>query len=304
MRYFLFLGFLVFAQNTIAQTDTLFNFFNPNGASLIESPNGGFVSGTNGYGDSEKLQAFFSLRSESVLGAYIWFGSKTYNSLDLNSRLCLKVKNVDTSETNIAPFYRGITNTIDSTWISMADVDTGLVFPDGLQYFAFDSPVLVNSFYAIGLNFDSLARDTSGNLLDSVAVFNSAKDSVSAVGMSWEKWNGNYKRIVDTWGFDIDFAFFPVIDTTLNSYGKINIERLNIYPNPCNQSFSFNIPENKKHLSVSITSIDGRLMYNAIISENQIVLELNTRSFPTGYYVVKVKNESWMSVSPLIISHQ
>lgn len=304
MRYFLLLGFLVFAQNAIAQTDTLFNFFNPNGASLIESPNGGFVSGTNGYGDSEKLQAFFSLRSESVLGAYIWFGSKTYNSLDLNSRLCLKVKNVDTSETNIAPFYRGITNTIDSTWISMADVDTGLVFLNGLQYFAFDSPVLVNSFYAIGLNFDSLARDTSGNLLDSVAVFNSAKDSVSAVGMSWEKWNGNYKRIVDTWGFDLDFAIFPIIDTTLNSISKIDIERLNIYPNPCNQSFSFNIPENKKHLSVSITSIDGRLMYNAIISENQIVLELNTRSFPTGYYVVKVKNESWMSVSPLIISHQ
>jgi hypothetical protein len=53
----------------------------------------------------------------------------------------------------------------------------------------------VNSFYAIGLNFDSLARDSSGSLLDSIALFNSAKDSVSAYGMSWEKWNGNYKRI-------------------------------------------------------------------------------------------------------------
>ena len=106
MRYFIFLGFLVFAQNVIAQTDTIIDFFQSNGATLIESPNGGFVSGTNGYGDSEKLQAFYPLRSESVLGAFIWFGSKTYNSLDIQSRLCLKVKNIDTSETNSAIYQR------------------------------------------------------------------------------------------------------------------------------------------------------------------------------------------------------
>ncbi len=304
MRYFICFAFLVFGHYSIAQTDTIIDFFQSNGATLIESPNGGYVSGTNGYGDSEKLQAFYPLRSESVLGAFIWFGSKTYNSLDLQSRLCLKVKTIDTSETNTAPFFRGITNTIDSTFISMADVDTGLTFPNGLQYFSFDSPVLVNSFYAIGLNFDSLARDTSGNLLDSIALFNSAKDSVSAVGMSWEKWNGNYKRIVATWGFDLDFAIFPVIDTTLNSLNKIDIERLSIYPNPCAQSFHFNIPESRKNLSVSIMSIDGRLIYNAALPENQTVFELNTTSLPTGYYVVKVQNERWMSVSPLIISHQ
>ena len=304
MRYFIFLSFLVFSQNTMAQTDTIIDFFQSNGVTLIESPNGGYVSGTNGYGDSEKLQALYPLRSESVLGAFIWFGSKTYNSLDLQSRLCLKVKNIDTSETNAPPFFRGITSTIDSIFISMADVDTGLTFPSGLQYFSFDSPVLVNSFYAIGLNFDSLARDSSGNLLDSIAMFNSAKDSVSAVGMSWEKWNGNYKRIIDTWGFDIDFAIFPVIDTTLNSLNKIDIERLNVYPNPCSQSFCFNIPENRKDLAISIMSIDGRLIYNAVLPDYQKVFELNTTSFPSGYYIVKIQNESWTSVSPILISHQ
>jgi hypothetical protein len=51
-------------------------------------------------------------------------------------------------------------------------------------------------------------------------------------------------------------------------------------------------------------SIDGRLIYNAVLPENQTVFELNTSSFPTGYYVVKIQNEGWMSVSPLIISHQ
>ena len=304
MRYFLFLAFLVFSLNTIAQTDTIIDFFQSNGATLIASPNGGYVSGTNGYGDSEKLQAFYPLRSESILGAFIWFGSKTYNSLDLQSRLCLKVKNIDTSETNTPPFFRGITSTIDSIFISMADVDTGLTFPSGMQYFSFSAPVLVNSFYAIGLNFDSLARDSSGSLLDSIALFNSAKDSVSAVGMSWEKWNGNYKRIKDTWGFDIDFAIFPVIDTTLNSINRVEIEHLSIYPNPCSQSFIFNIPDNRKDLTISVMSIDGRLIYNAVLADNLTLFELNTTTIPSGYYFVKIQNESWMSASPVIISHQ
>ena len=50
-------------------------------------------------------------------------------------------------------------------------------------------------------------------------------------------------------------------------------------------------------------SIDGRLVFNANLHENQSMFELNTTSFPTGYYVVKIQNERWMSVSPLIISH-
>ena len=300
MRYLFVLTFFIFSRCAISQTDTLFNFFNPNGASLIESPNGGFVSGTNGYGDSEKLQAFFSLRSESVLGAYIWFGSKTYNSLDMNSRLCLKVKNVDTSETNTAPFYRGITNTIDSTWISMADVDTGLVFPSGLQYFAFDSPVLVNRFYAIGLNFDSLARDTSGNLLDSIAVFNSAKDSVSAVGMSWEKWNGNYKRIVDTWGFDLDFAIFPVIDTTLNTISRITNLDFNVYPNPAIDFIQIQayITANS---TVELIDMFGKVALKQTVEQNETRLTLNIQSILSGYYLIKISGNNKIGIKPLLI---
>jgi hypothetical protein len=301
MRYFLFLGFLVFAQYINAQTDTIIDFFQSNGATLIESPNGGYVSGTNGYGDSEKLQAFYPFQSESVLGAFIWFGSKTYNSLDVQSRLCLKVKTVDTSETNTAPFFRGITNTIDSTWISMADVDTGLTFPNDLQYFSFDSPVLVKSFYAIGLNFDSLARDTSGNLLDSVALFNSAKDSVSAVGMSWEKWNGNYKRIIDTWGFDLDFAIFPVIDTTLNLVHNVNNLDFDIFPNPTSNYFQI---QAKLAVNSSVELIDfyGKVILKQYVEAACDKLTIDLNSIRSGYYLVKITNPKQIGIRPLFVN--
>jgi hypothetical protein len=301
MRRFLFLVFVVFSQYINAQTDTIIDFFESTGATLIESPNGGFVSGTNGYGDSEKLQAFYPLRSESVLGAFIWFGSKTYNSLDIQSRLCLKVKNIDTSATNTAPFFRGITNTIDSSWISIADVDTGLTFPNDLQYFSFDSPVLVNSFYAIGLNFDSLARDTSGNLLDSVALFNSAQDSVSAVGMSWEKWNGNYKRIIDTWGFDLDFAIFPVIDTTLTLVHNVNNLDFDIFPNPTSNYFQI---QAKLTVNSTIELIDfyGKVILKQFVEATCDKLTVDLNSIRSGYYLVKITSPKQIGIRPLLIN--
>lgn len=301
MRYFLFLGFVVFSHYINAQTDTIIDFFQSTGATLIESPNGGYVSGTNGYGDSEKLQAFYPLQSESVLGAFIWFGSKTYNSLDIQSRLCLKVKTIDTSETNTAPFFRGITNTIDSTWISMADVDTGLTFPNGLQYFSFSSPVLVNSFYAMGLNFDSLARDSSGSLLDSIALFNSAKDSVSAVGMSWEKWNGNYKRIIDTWGFDLDFAIFPVIDTTLNLVHNVNNLDFDIFPNPTSNYFQI---QAKLAVNSSVELIDfyGKVILKKYVEAACDKLTIDLNSIRSGYYLVKITNPKQIGIRPLFVN--
>jgi hypothetical protein len=300
MRNFLFLAFLLQSMLSIAQTDTIIDFFQSTGATLIESPNGGYVSGTNGYGDSEKLQAFYPLRSESVLGAFIWFGSKTYNSLDYLSRVCLKVKNIDTSETNTAPFFRGITNTIDSTWISMADVYTGLTFPNGLQYFSFDSPVLVNSFYAMGLNFDSLARDPSGNLLDSVAVFNSAIDSVSVIGMSWEKWNGTYTRIVDTWGFDLDFAIFPVIDTTLNLVHSVNNLDFNIFPNPTSNYFQI---QAKLSVNSTVELIDfyGKVILKQYVEATCEKLTIDLNSIRSGYYLVKITSPKQIGIRPLLV---
>ncbi len=284
-------------------TDTINDFFQVNGATLIESPNGGYVSGTNGYKDSEKLQAFFPYKSYSILGAFVWTGKKVFNSANSNSRICLKVKNFDTTTVSTFPFMKGIGSTIDSAWYALSESNPVLSFDAGLKYYPFSSPILINSFYALGISFDSLAQDSEGNLLDSIAIFSSAMDSVSFPNMSWEKWNGNYKRIADTWGFDIDLALFPVIDSTLNFNEKIMSQEIAVYPNPANQTLSFSIPSNQKNLVLSVYSMDGKLVINKNCFDLLSTQTIDTTPFTNGIYFLRIQNEHWIGLAPFTISH-
>jgi hypothetical protein len=281
-------------------TDTLRSFFQTSGATLIHSPNGGYVSGTNGYGDSEKLQAFFPGRSYSVLGTFVWTGKKVFTSGDASSRVCLKVKNFDTTSINSYPFVKGIGSTLDSAWFSLADSTTAVSFEAGLKYYPFASPVLINSFYTVGISFDSLARDEAGNLLDSVAIFSSAMDSVSTPFMSWEKWNGNYKRIADTWGFDIDLAFFPVIDTTLNGVQEITNLDFDIFPNPTTNYFQIHA-KLSVNSTVELIDIFGKIIlkHNVDVNCDKLIIDLN--SIRSGYYLVKITCPNQIGVKPLLV---
>ncbi|MFM2286404.1 MAG: hypothetical protein RLZZ543_1901 [Bacteroidota bacterium] len=302
----LFLLLLIISVSVNAQgiaTDTVIDFFNSNGATLIASPNGGYMSGTNGYGDSEKLQAFFPLRSYSLLGAFVWTGKKTWNSGDLNSRICLKVKAFDTTSTSTYPYFKGISNTLDSVYVSLSDIDTGSSFANNLQYIAFDTPVLVNSFYAVGINFDSLSRDSSGHLIDSIAIYSTAMDSASIEDMSWEKWNGDYKRISDTWGFNADFAIFPVIDTTLTAIEKTQLERILIYPNPTADKLNIKLPNGFDSFMLSVYAINGQLVLEKAISSENAILTMDVSELMNGFYTLRLKNERWTGVSPIIIQH-
>jgi hypothetical protein len=304
IRLFLFL--LITTTTVNAQgiaSDTVVDFFNNNSATLISSPNGGYMSGTNGYGDSEKLQAFFPLRSYSVLGAFIWTGKKTWNSGDINSRICLKVKGFDTTTTSSYPYFKGISSTLDSVYVSLNDIDTGSSFTNNLQYIAFDAPVLVNSFYAVGMNFDSLARDSSGQLIDSIALYSSAMDSVSIENMSWEKWNGEYKRISDTWGFNADFAIFPVIDTLLNSIGQNHWERIEMYPNPSVDKLNIKLPNGVDSFTLTLFSIDGQLIMDEPVSALNATLSIDVSGLANGLYTLCLKNAHWTGISPLVIQH-
>jgi hypothetical protein len=303
MRFLFILLFPVLFSNYLnaqTATDTIMDFFNMNGSTLVSSPNGGYVSGTNGYGDSEKLQAFFPLRSYSILGAFVWTGKKVFNSGDSNSRICLKVKNFDTTTVSTYPYFKGIGATIDSAWFALSDPNPELSFDSGLKYYSFSSPVLVNSYYALGIAFDGLAKDSTGNLLDSVAIFSSAIDSVSFPKMSWEKWNGNYKRIADTWGFDIDLALFPVIDSTLNSVSGITNLDFNIYPNPASDFIQIQakIPANSK---VEIIDMLGKTVLIQGIEQDLTSMSVNIQSVNSGYYLIKITSNNKIGIKPFLI---
>lgn len=259
MKALLFI--LLFIRFSLAaQTDTLNGFFPLGGQQLIASPNGGYVSGMNGFGDEEKLQLFFNqTQAYSLTGAILDIGFRSPNP-NSESFLCLKIKQIDTTVIALPPFIIGPSLTIDSIFYPLADIPES-----GLIYIPFNQPVLVTQPYALGISFEQMQAG------DSIAVFSTANGVPETIGLSWEKWNNRYFRIIDTWELSIDFAIFPVIDTTLNKMLPMGHEHINVavYPNPASDFLEHH------ELDVShalILDISGRVVFQEEFPKNRIFL--------------------------------
>lgn len=304
LRFLILVGFLTNSLNLFCQTDTLDNYFNPNGATLIPSPNGGYVSGSNGYNDSEKLQAFFPVGSYSILGILTWNGQVVDNSSNADSKVCFKVKNMDTSAVTVFPFYKGPTFTIDSTFIAISDLVADSNYPDGLQFIPFPQPVLITGPYLVGFGLDSLARNSEGELIDSFSVYSTAIDSQFVSGYSWEKWNGLYKRIVDSWGMEIDLGMFPVIDVNLNSIPQnLKVQKIIVYPNPASNQITIICNKNGRYNKAELFDLSGKLVWQSDISTYSTTHTLMLSEVSSGLYTIRLSGNQDIGISPIIIRH-
>jgi len=302
MRYIFISILLLIGTFVAAQTDTLDNYFNASGATLVPSPNGGYLSGSNGYNDSEKLQSFFPIGTYSILGVISWNGKVVSQSNESNSKVCFKVKTLDTSAVSTFPFFKGPTNTIDSVFINIDQLQEGSSFPQDVQFIPFINPVLVTGPYLIGFSLDSLYRTSEGALIDSFAVMTTAIDSEFVTGYSWEKWNGLYKRIVDSWGLELDFALFPVIDTTLNYIDKnIKINRLTAYPNPTELGITIQCDKNNTYQLAELHDLRGNLVWKQKITPYLSSHKFEFIDIPTGLYSLRLSGNQSIGVCPIMI---
>jgi hypothetical protein len=283
-----------------AQTDTLDQFWKQAAdTGIIVSPNGGWVSGTNGYGDREKHQAFFNTRTYSVLGAIVWIARlDTPSGNPENSRTWLKLKRLDITTTTTAPFIRGPRETIDSVAFPLSTLQAGDSPETGFNWLPFPTPVLVNQPYTMGLTvFEEIQNDT-------LALMHSEPDSVSAAGRSWELYNGRFRRMIDSWGLNIDFAIFPVIDTTLNATNSpASAFDLTLFPNPTQSVLHLTgFPDSSNDAyDVSLYSADGRHLRNQKLQHNSGTLTLSVDDLTPGIYLIKLSNGKAWGVKPFII---
>lgn len=269
-----------------AQTDTLDQFWKqPVDTGILISPNGGWVSGTNGYGDREKLQAFFNTRTFSVLGALVWIARLDTISGDASaSNTWLKLRRLDITTTTTAPFIRGPRETIDSVAFPLSVLTAGNTPETGLNWLPFPTPVLVNQPFTMGLTvFEGIQNDT-------LALMHSEPDSVGAAGQSWELYNGRFRRMIDSWGLNVDFAIFPVIDTTLNNLNKpLETKTLSVFPNPGDHC-RVQLESAFENRTIRLIDLAGRIVFEQKIPPgiDSVLLELPELS--AGLYAVVVQD--------------
>jgi hypothetical protein len=300
MKRILALLFLAASQPGFCQTDTLTRFFNFNTSGLISSPNGGYISGNNGYGDKEKLQAFIPDTNYSVLGALVWMGNIKRNAANpSNSKVWLKMRRFDVSPVAAVPFVGGPKEVLDSAWFALDSLRADSVYENGWNYLPFNTPVFAGQPYGISLSFENLEPG------DTCAIQHSAEDSVLGAGNSWEVWNGNWRRMIDNWDLNIDFAIFPVIDTTLNAITNLDRMHVDVFPNPAADELSINLPESLlgSEARIMAYSTDGKLALkmDRIIDESRI--KIDATGMQSGAYTLIIFCENWIGSTKVIVKH-
>ncbi len=265
---------------------------------LYASPNGGFVSGKNGYGDREKLQVYFpAAKPYSIIGCIFLTGFKSSPSLNPDSKACVKVKRFDATSTTTAPFSVGPKETKDSVFINFNNINTSPNIENSITTVLYTNPILVSSGYTIGINFDSLAVE------DSLALYTTKDDSAFIYGRSWEFWNNRYQRIADTWGLNVDLGIFPIIDTLLTGIQILPTIKASVFPLPAKELVTINLQESIENASILILDMQGRLVLAEDHSQNQSVFQINTSAFTSGKYIIRINGKEKMAVAPLIIMH-
>ena len=298
MKYKLLIALFLFFSGIKAQiaNDTI--GFTDKADTLYASPNGGFVSGKNGYGDREKLQVYFPApKPYSIIGCIFLTGYKSATSLNPNSRACLKVKRFDATTTTTAPFAIGPKETKDSVFVNFNAINSGATIGNSVTSLFFSNPILVNTGYTIGLNFDSLAVE------DSLALYTTRDDSAKVYGRSWEFWNNRYQRIADTWGLNIDLGIFPIIDTLLTGIEILPSIQSKVFPLPANDYITISLEESIENASILILDMQGKMVYSQMNIQKSNVFQVNTAAMPSGKYIIRINGKEKMAVAPLIIIH-
>jgi hypothetical protein len=278
---------------TRAITDTLDQHFDSATVTLYGSPNGGFVGGNTGYGEIAKAQEFdVDTTSYFVNGFIYWFGYKEHQSLASDSsRLMLRFWNNNQSAI-IGSFTRLIPYTVfDSTELYIQDINADTLFAGGVNVWNLAVPKSVSANYSVGFTMEDL------HYKDTVSLMMSSDGDAPISYMSWEKWNGSWDLILNTWSLDIDFAIFPLVDlSTASMEDDLFIQGLkySLYPNPASDWMNIEMEvEMDDEYLVTIHDLTGRLIKTqnlGYLFQGRVSTSIEVFELSTGNYILTITN--------------
>jgi len=99
--------------------------------------------------------------------------------------------------------------------------------------------------------------------------------------------------------------FIAKLDTLSNPTGNNEIENFGnsilLFPNPATNHLTIALGSNNKKVEVTITDITGKIIYTTTATETQKI-EVNTKDFAEGVYVVRIQAEDFIETRKLIVA--
>jgi hypothetical protein len=274
-------------------TDTLDAHFDSATVTLYASPNGGFVGGNSGFGETAKAQEFdVDTMAYYIDGFVYWFGYKAHQSLITDSsRLVLRFWNNNQSAT-IGGLTRLTPGTVfDSTNLYLTDLVADTLFAGGANVWMLTTPKLVTVNYSVGFSMEHLHEK------DTVSVMMSGIGDPPISYLSWEKWHNSWDLILNTWSIDADYAIFPLVDmTTAAIDGNQFIQGLkySLYPNPSNDWMNIEMEvEHDNEYMVTMHDLSGRLIKTqnlGYLHKGRVSTSVEVFDLPAGNYILTITN--------------
>jgi hypothetical protein len=243
-------------SNAKTPTDTLMpTSFSTGSPTLYGTVEGGYVVGTNGYGDLAKAQLFYVDEPYSIEGCLVWVGVKDIIGTPNTTKFVVYSANgtgtATTGTVNTAPGTE-----LASVTVSMSDLDTSLSLA-GAHVFTLTTPVYVTDMYYVGMDFTNTYDDTLG-------IVSTTDGDALGTELAWEKFsNGTWYSMLKSWPLDFDLAFFPIVDMTQSiQTSPINGVICNMYPNPAYgvTSIEYQLTQSSSNVEINILDVTGKLV--------------------------------------------
>jgi len=286
-RILLSIGVVLSAAAVNAQVDTLTEFFTgtPQIYTVSAANGGGYVAGNNGYGDLSKMQLFDGTHGVngggSITSLLLWAPIKTDAGTGGSFRAVIWANNAGTPGAELG-----------SATITLASVDTtlaGLNVAEGAvgynvaANFASAIAIPANGEFWAGVVLPTTAVDTLS------LVTNTADDFSDAVTHTGEFWSDNTFHTFgdpNNWGLLVAIAAFPVVNFQV---GLTESEIVaSVYPNPASDVLNINLKANAT--SVSIISMDGKVVSTQNVSSNTVAVDLS--NVLAGAYIYEIVAEN------------
>ena len=259
----------VFGLNT--STTSIYTVSDANG--------GGFVTGTNGYGDTQKANFYSaSLTSNSFLTRAVFYFYQATSGT--NPNITFTAFNSNSGSPG---------SVITSKTVPLTDIVNAVNNNNGRYVVDFVNTEVSGDFFiafTCGLNM------ANG---DTIAVL-STQDGDVANDLAWEEYNGTWATMNSGWSNSIALAIFPILCPNANAIDVVETsDEVNIFPNPTNSIVYITGIDDFEQ--VQIFNIQGKLVKSITSYTNQI----NMSNLSPGNYILKIISNETVITKKLVI---
>lgn len=276
---------------------------------IYNSTGGGYVCGNNGYGDKQKAEAFIVGNPMYVVGAMYWFAAKEYGSNNANSKITLKMYNMNGTGTNAssatapAPNPNGLLASQD---VTVALLDTGTSLSTGANIWMLNNPVSVSSDFALGFDMTGLAAG------DTVGLVTSTDGDAGGADLAWEQWSDNtWHSFLDpnNWNLDLDMFILAIVDQNVGVTEFHNgLKMYQNSPNPFLGSsvINYELAKSSDDVNLYIMDLTGRTV--KVIKEGQQeagkhVIKLDANDYAPGQYIFSLQTNGSNLTKKMTVVH-